>query len=122
EPASPPERREGAVESQRRIWRREKGSNRRRRAVGILAKRHQHVRRQKLNFHHKTALALVYGGTSAALWTMCRWPPGTQSSVTLHFAGSAQRMRNEHMHLNNMEGVRSMACWASGMPRNEDRS
>jgi putative transposase len=44
---------------QRRISRRKKGSNRGRKAVALLAKAHQTVRRQRADFHHKTALALV---------------------------------------------------------------
>ncbi len=44
---------------QRRVSRRKKGSNRRRKAVRVLAKAHQTVRRQRQDFHHKTALALV---------------------------------------------------------------
>jgi putative transposase len=45
--------------AQRRVSRRKKGSKRRQKAVHILAKRHQHVRRQRRDFHHKTALWLV---------------------------------------------------------------
>jgi putative transposase len=45
--------------AQQRVSRRKKGSNRRRKAVQVLAKRHQHVRRQRRDFHHKTALDLV---------------------------------------------------------------
>jgi putative transposase len=45
--------------AQRRVSRRKKGSNRRRKAVKLLAKAHQTVRRQRQDFHHKTALALV---------------------------------------------------------------
>ncbi|HEX3273013.1 MAG TPA: transposase [Ktedonobacterales bacterium] len=45
--------------SQRRVSRRKKGSNRRRKAIVLLAKAHQTVRRQRQDFHHKTALALV---------------------------------------------------------------
>jgi putative transposase len=45
--------------AQRRVSRRKKGSNRRRKAVKLLAKAHQAVRRQRQDFHHKTALALV---------------------------------------------------------------
>jgi putative transposase len=45
--------------AQRRVSRRKKGSNRRRKAVTLLAKAHQMVRRQRQDFHHKTALALV---------------------------------------------------------------
>jgi putative transposase len=46
--------------AQQRVSRRTKGSKRRRKAVQLLAKRHQHVRRQRRDFHHKTALALVH--------------------------------------------------------------
>ena len=45
--------------AQRRVSRRKKGSARRRNAVTLLAKAHQKVRRQRQDFHHKTALALV---------------------------------------------------------------
>jgi putative transposase len=44
---------------QRRVARRKKGSNRRRKAIKLLAKAHQHVRRQRRDFHHKAALQLV---------------------------------------------------------------
>jgi putative transposase len=44
---------------QRRIAKRKKGSNRRRKAVVLLAKAHQMVRRQRKDFHHKTAFTLV---------------------------------------------------------------
>jgi putative transposase len=45
--------------AQRRVSRRKKGSIRRRKAVKLLAKAHQRVRRQRQDFHHKTALALM---------------------------------------------------------------
>jgi putative transposase len=45
--------------AQRRVARRKRGSHRRRKAVAVLAKAHQRVRRQRQDFHHKTALALV---------------------------------------------------------------
>jgi putative transposase len=45
--------------TQRRVSRRKRGSNRRRKAVTLLAKAHQRVCRQRVDFHHKTALALV---------------------------------------------------------------
>jgi putative transposase len=45
--------------AQRRVSRRKKGSARRRKAVALLAKAHQKVRRQRRDFHHKTALTLV---------------------------------------------------------------
>jgi putative transposase len=44
---------------QRRVARRQKGSHRRRKAVLLLAKAHQHVQRQRADFHHKTALTLL---------------------------------------------------------------
>jgi putative transposase len=45
--------------AQRCVSRRKKWSNRRRKAVQLLAKAHQKVKRQRADFHHKTALALV---------------------------------------------------------------
>jgi putative transposase len=45
--------------AQRRVSRRKKGSNRRRKAVTLLAKAHQKVKRQRADFHHKVALQLV---------------------------------------------------------------
>ncbi len=45
--------------AQRRVSRRKKGSHRRRKAVKLHAKAHQTVRRQRQDFHHKTALVLV---------------------------------------------------------------
>jgi putative transposase len=45
--------------AQQRVCRRKKGSHRRRKAVKVLARTHQHVRRQRQDFHHKTALDLV---------------------------------------------------------------
>jgi putative transposase len=45
--------------AQRRVARRKKGSHRRRKAVHLLARAHQQVRRARADFHHKTALALV---------------------------------------------------------------
>jgi putative transposase len=43
----------------KRVSRRKKGSKRRRKAVTLLAKAHQDVQRQRTDFHHKTALALL---------------------------------------------------------------
>jgi putative transposase len=45
--------------AQKRVSRRKKGSTRRAKAVQQCAKQQQHVRRQRSDFHHKTALALV---------------------------------------------------------------
>jgi len=62
--------------AQKRVARRNKGSNRRRKAVQGLAKRHQHVRRQRRAFHHKTALTLVFGGVPALAGAVNREPVG----------------------------------------------
>jgi putative transposase len=43
----------------KRVAKRKKGSHRRKKAVQLLAKAHQDVQRQRRDFHHKTALALV---------------------------------------------------------------
>jgi putative transposase len=45
--------------AQRRVSRRKKGSHRRRKAVVLLAKAHQHVRNQRRTFHHQEACKLV---------------------------------------------------------------
>jgi putative transposase len=47
------------AKAQRRVSRRKKGSNRRGKAVGWLGKAHQAVKRQRADFQHKTALALL---------------------------------------------------------------
>jgi putative transposase len=47
------------IKAQRRVARRTKGSKRRRKAVHLLKRTHQQVQRQRRDFHHKTALALV---------------------------------------------------------------
>jgi putative transposase len=43
----------------RRVSRWQKGSNRRKKAVVLLARAHQHVKRQRADHHHKTALGLL---------------------------------------------------------------
>jgi len=45
--------------AQRRVSRRKKDSHRRRKAVVLLAKAHQHVRNQRRNFHHQEACKLL---------------------------------------------------------------
>ena len=45
--------------AQQRVSRRTKGSHRRKKAAQQCAKQHQRVRRQRSDFHHKTALALL---------------------------------------------------------------
>jgi putative transposase len=44
---------------QRRVARRKQGSHRSRKAVVLRANAQQHIRKQRRDFHHKTALALV---------------------------------------------------------------
>src|SRR5262249_27005731 len=45
--------------AQRRVSRRKKGSERRRKAARFCAMLHQHVQRQRRDYHHKTALSLL---------------------------------------------------------------
>jgi putative transposase len=45
--------------AQRRVARRTQGSRRRRKAVQLLAQKHQQVKRQRTDFHHTTALDLL---------------------------------------------------------------
>jgi putative transposase len=47
------------AKAQRRVSRRTKGSHRRRKAIALLKRHHQQVQRQRRDFHHKTALALL---------------------------------------------------------------
>jgi putative transposase len=61
---------------QRRVARRKKGSHRRKKAVILLAKAHQHIRNQRRDFHHKEANKLVtqydtifYEDLGSATWS-----------------------------------------------------
>src|SRR5258708_14597742 len=47
------------AKAQRWVSRRKKGSSRHQKAAVLLAKAHQHVKRQRADHHHKTALALL---------------------------------------------------------------
>jgi putative transposase len=47
------------AKAQKRVSRRKKGSKRRKKAVAQCAKKHQQVRRQRTDFHHKAALYLL---------------------------------------------------------------
>ena len=47
------------IKVQRKVARRKKGGTRRKKAVALLARAHQHVKRQRADFHHKTALHLL---------------------------------------------------------------
>src|SRR5262249_16455895 len=50
---------QGLKKVNKRVARRKRGSKRRAKAAAQCAKQHQHVRRQRADFQHKTALALV---------------------------------------------------------------
>ena len=56
------------VTAQRRVSRRKRGSKRRRKAVELLAKQSARVQRVRIDFHHKTAHAIVqrFGSTESA--------------------------------------------------------
>jgi putative transposase len=45
--------------AQRRVSRRKRGGRRRKKAVRLLARRHLKIKRQRANFHHKTARRIV---------------------------------------------------------------
>ena len=47
------------AKAQRRVSRRKKGSTRRKKAVALLRRKHQTIQRQRRDFHHKAALALL---------------------------------------------------------------
>jgi putative transposase len=51
----------------RRVSRRQKGSNRRRKAVHLRAKQHQQARRPRQGSHHKAALQLVRADDTISL-------------------------------------------------------
>ncbi len=63
--------------AQRRVSRRTKGSNRRRKAVTLLAKAHLTVQRRRADFHHKTALgrrSAWFKPTTRSSTRICRRP------------------------------------------------
>ncbi len=45
--------------AQRKVSRRKRGSNRRKKAVKLLAKQHGHIANARLDFHHRTARAII---------------------------------------------------------------
>ena len=61
--------------AQLRVSRRTTGSHRRRKAVPVLAKQHQHVRRHRQDVHHQTAVALVraYDAIDVAAMQPAHW-------------------------------------------------
>jgi len=67
--------------AQQRLSRKKKGSNRRNKARKLLAKKHQKVRRQRQDFHHKVALYLV----------------GQYDTIYLEDLRVANMVRNRHL-------------------------
>jgi putative transposase len=47
------------AKAQRRLSRRKQGSKRRRKAVALFRRTHQHIQRQRGDFHHTTALQVL---------------------------------------------------------------
>ncbi len=74
----------------RRVSRRKQGSNRRRKAVKLLAKAHQTVPRHRQDVHRKTALALARRGTTPSLAKT--YGPPTCARATI--SPRASRMRD----------------------------
>jgi putative transposase len=69
------------AKAQRRVSRRNKGSKRRRKAVALLKRTHQKVRRQRTDFPHKTALYLL----------------GSYDTIYLEDLRVANMVRNHHL-------------------------
>jgi putative transposase len=91
--------------AQQRVSRRKQGSHRRRKAVRVLARTHQHVRRQRADFHHKTALALVRAydtiyveAIQPANVSRRPTPKQDEDGTYLHNGASQKAGRNTSMH------------------------
>jgi putative transposase len=91
--------------AQQRVSRRKKGSKRRQKAVVQCAKKHQHVRRQRGDFHHKAALALVRAYDTIyveaiQLTNLSRCPPpvSDRNGGYLHNGASAKAGLNKSIH------------------------
>jgi putative transposase len=91
--------------AQRRVSRRKKGSKRRAKAVRQCAKQHQHVRRQRADLHHKTALALVrqydvlyVEAIQPANLSRCPTPRPDENGAYEHNGASRKAGLNTSMH------------------------
>jgi Probable transposase len=69
-------------QAQRRLSRRAKGSNRRRKARGLLAKAHLKVKRARQDFAHKTARVLINEAGVSGKDSHDRLPDGDHGTVT----------------------------------------
>ena len=79
------------VTAQRRVSRRKRGSKRRRKAVELLAKQSARVQRVRLDFHHKTAHAIVQRFGSIAVEDLnIRGLARMRLAKQVHDAGWAQ--------------------------------
>ena len=92
-------------QAQKRVSRRKTGSNRRRKAVRLCAKKHQHVRRQRTDFHHKTALMLArqhdtiyYEAIQAANLSARPAPQPDGNGGYLHNGATRKAGLNKSMH------------------------
>jgi putative transposase len=85
--------------AQRRVSRRTKGSRRRRKALHLLARAHQRVRRKRADFQHKTALGLVlvraYDTISHEDLRTARRPDG--QTARRPDGQTANMLRNHHL-------------------------
>ncbi|MBK9707873.1 MAG: transposase [Acidobacteria bacterium] len=75
--------------AQRTVARRKnKRSNRRRKAINILARKHLHIKRQRADFHHKTALDVIrrYDHITIEDLNVCGW-----SGITISPKASVTR-------------------------------
>ena len=80
------------VKAQRRGSRRKRGSKRRRKAVRLLQRAHQKSARQRRDFHHKTALALLkqYAIVSCEDWQVANMVQNGHLAKSIHDAGWSQ--------------------------------
>jgi putative transposase len=89
--------------------------------VRVLAKRHQHVRRQRADFHHKTALTLVRTDDTISVEAiqpanLSRRPAPTQDEhgTSVHTGASQKAGLNKSIHDAGWRHFRSiLACKAA---------
>lgn len=80
--------------AQRKVARRKKGSHRRRKAVQLLVRAHQHIRQQRADFHHKISRWLVNNyGLIAVEDLNVKGLAGGMLAKSVHDAGWSQFLR-----------------------------